>query len=160
MHSPPLVSYPVGYSCMADRLVMAGWLAGVVCTGLAASGLVMHDIAGWRAWMPCVVALLAGLLAWQSRHGSVGDRLAFDAGLWSEISVTGVTRATGPTRVCLDMQRLMLIRLDANHGDVRWYWVDRNADPANWLDLRRTLFASGRPAVDAAPREGRRAFSA
>jgi hypothetical protein len=52
--------------------------------------------------------------------------------------------------VALDLQSLLLVRLEEPARARRWVWVDRQALPERWLDLRRALHARVVPG-DAAP---------
>lgn len=157
MHRPPSVRYPVGHSRIADRLIGICWMAGAGCSGGAATHLVLQGMTGWRVWVPCAIALLSGLLLWRSRRRSVAGELAFDGEGWSLSADTGGIVAIGHARVCLDLQDLVLLRLEGADRSMHWLWLDRDADLPRWRDLRRVLYADVHAAADDAPSQGGRA---
>jgi hypothetical protein len=149
MRNAPSVTYPVGRSAFCARL-----LFGVAAMGLL--GVLMSVIYGtWRttlttsvAW--CVwgtVALWAwrrmprGQLVWHS------DRVQPEGpqgvqGVWSwasEAYQEGV--ALKQVERVYDLQLAMLLRLRNPDGARTWVWVERVAEPARWLELRRALLA-------------------
>ena len=65
-------------------------------------------------------------------------RLRFDGQHWSLSGAA--SRPVVEATVALDLQSLLLVRL-RGAGASQWYWVERRADPARWLDLRRALYA-------------------
>ena len=64
--------------------------------------------------------------------------------------------------VALDLQSLLLVRLAEPARARRWVWVDRQAMPERWRDLRRALYsraAFAEPAARCAGFDGRRRAS-
>lgn len=149
MRNAPSVMYPVGRSVFCARLM---WGAA----GLGLLGVLMGLIYGsWRSAMVCGVVwclwlsmmtwswqrMPRGRLAWQS------DRMPTDAlkevpGIWSWAS-EAYQEGVELKRVerVYDLQRAMLLRLHNPDGARIWIWVERLAEPARWLDLRRALLA-------------------
>lgn len=161
MHSPPPVRYPVGRSRTADRLLGICWMSGAACAGAAATQPILQGMADWRAWVPCAAALLSGLSLWRSRRQVVTGELTFDDGEdWSLASADGAVVATGDARIHLDLQRLMLLRVETTDRHGHWLWVDRDADRPRWRDLRRALYAGARGVAHTASRQGERFASA
>jgi toxin CptA len=137
MHSAPSVSYPVGRSRLARRLLLGLWglgAAGVIAWCLQFSG------APWRTGLLLAALLVAGIAA--RRAGGLGEgvQLQWDGQQWS---CTGSRQLGGAAAsVHLDLQSLALVRLCAPEQSAAWLWLDRDACPARWLDLRRALHAS------------------
>jgi toxin CptA len=137
---------------MADRLMGICWTAGAGCASAAAIGLTLQGTTGWRAWTPCAAALLSGLSLWRSRRQSIPGELMFDGDDWSLTSTVGVVMATGRARIALDLQRLMLLRIEEDRRPGHWLWVDRDGDRSRWRDLRRVLCAGRHVTASAAQR--------
>lgn len=142
---------------MADRLIDACWMAGAVGAGVAATHLALQGTTDWRVWLPCAAVLLSGLWLWHARRQVITGELTFDGESWWLSSSTGVVVvAAGRACVCLDLQRLVLLRIEAVDRPGHWLWVDREADRPRWRDLRRVLYAGARGvAGDALPQDGR-----
>jgi toxin CptA len=136
MHSAPSVNYPVGRSRYARRLLVSVWALGVGCVTLAslqAGGL------DWRQAVLALSAIVAGAAAWTGMLQSAAPgELDFDGRHWS-ISGGSTPLRTARASVALDLQSLILVRLDEPTRPRRWVWVDRQAMPARWRDLRRAL---------------------
>ncbi|MDP9897803.1 hypothetical protein [Variovorax ginsengisoli] len=140
MHSAPSVSYPVGRSSRnAARLLLGLWWAGACVTALTAWQL-QH--VGWRTVLLGGSVLLAG---WALRHeGRTGraqgaGMLQFDSNGWS---LKGATLLHAEcVEVCLDLQSLLLVRLQRAGESSRWLWLDACSEPAHWPDLRRAVYS-------------------
>ena len=127
---------------------------------MAAIHLALQGRMDWRAWVPCATALLSGLSLWHSRRQVVAGELTFDGDGWALSSDTGtVVVAAGHARVCLDLQRLLLLRLEGADRSGHWLWIDRDADRLHWRDLRRVLYAGARRVSGNASPQGGRAVS-
>jgi toxin CptA len=146
MHSAPSVNYPVGRSRYARRLLVSLWALGVASATLAS---LQADGFDWRQAMLALSAVVAGAAAWTGLlQSSAPGELAFDGRHWSMSG--GVPQRSARASVTLDLQSLLLVRLEAPARSRRWVWVDRQALPERWLDLRRALHARVAPA-DASP---------
>ena len=137
MHSAPSVSFPVGRSRLARRLLWGIWALGA---GALTAWCVQFSGAPWRtALMGVVLALAARAARVASRLGE-GARLHWDGAHWScdgtvRLGDAGVT-------VDLDLQSLVLIRLREPGGPATWFWIECMNDPGRSLDLRRALYAA------------------
>ena len=119
------------------------WACGAAAVLLAcvqAPGL------GWRSGLLLLSAAVAAAAVRRglARQGEAAV-LDFDGRLWS---LGGrAARRSAVARVSLDLQSLLLVSLDEPGRPARWLWLDRQASPACWDDLRRALHA--RPVADA-----------
>ena len=137
MHSAPSVSFPVGRSHLARRLLWATWGLGAVAF---AAWCVQFDGERWRtALLALVLACGAFGAARASRLGE-GVRLTWDGLHWSCSGSPAFEEAYA--LIHLDLQSLMLARLHQPGRGAAWLWLDRSAFPSRWLDLRRALHAA------------------
>lgn len=135
MHSAPSVSYPMGRSRDAARLLWIIWAVGACCAGAASY---QFDSIGWRQGALLASLALAAMAVRRTLNRPMAG-LAFDGQHWSfsGARVFSVTEAT----VALDLQTLLLVRLRSAAGASQWRWLERRADPQRWQDLRRALYA-------------------
>lgn len=143
MHAAPSVSYPVGRGRIAVLLLLLCWLAG-----------------------------LAALLAWSWQSAAAGwvragaFFLLAACGVWAAFACVRAPRGTlawtgtgwrwqdaaqeeeGATQLALDLQAALLLRWQSASGGVRWFWIERDAAPADWDALRRAVYSR---ANDTAP---------
>lgn len=141
MHSAPSVSYPVGRSRYAERLLLALWALGVCAVTLACVQSAGID---WRDGVLLLCVVVASMAAWTGvLHASDPANLVFDGQTWSMSG--GVSLPTAQAAVMLDLQWLLLVRVKAPFGAARWIWVDRTAVPHRWRDLRRALYSRAIP---------------
>lgn len=144
MHSAPSVNYPVGRSRYARRLLALLWALGMGSIMLAwaqsSGGL------DWRQAMLALSAVVASVAAWTGLMQSAAPgALDFDGQHWS---MSGGTPLRGArAHVVLDLQSLLLVRLDAPARAARWVWLDSQAVPERWRDLRRALHSRALPAA-------------
>ncbi|MDM0114308.1 hypothetical protein QTI66_19295 [Variovorax sp. J22R133] len=140
MHNAPSVTYPVGRSRNAIRLVLGLWLLGAcgVCAWCWGQSAMTAD-----AW--CKPAALLGALmmaawgAWRSVRLGEGLSLHWDGQHWS--AEAGASLRAARATVHLDFQSLMLVRLAEPDRNSVWVWLERAAMPQRWLDVRRALHA-------------------
>ena len=147
MHSAPSVSYPVGRSRMARRLLLGIWCLGAA--GLAAWCLQFSG-ALWRTALLALVLPVAGLAAWRAARLGEGAELRWNGQHWSCAGSAPCSAAH--VSIHLDLQTLMLVRLRESGRAAIWLWVERASLPSRWLDLRRALHAA--QAHGKAPQEG------
>jgi len=141
MHSAPSVTYPVARSRGAQRLLLAIWLLGA---GAAALSCLQSGGAAWRQGLPVLAVLASGAACWIAfRRDSAGGTLNFNGRQWSLSGPGGVAGAR--LRLALDLQALLLVRLEARDARQRWIWLDRRSLPARWLDLRRAIHSRAAP---------------
>ena len=155
MHGAPSVSYPVGRSRIADRLLLLLWICGACCAAAACLRLGKAD---WRFGA-------AGGQRPRRGRGGLGEFAAprpasdlnFDGLHWSIPGAAGLHAADA--RVALDCQSWLLVRLAEPRRARRWVWLERRALPERWQDLRRAVYSrarSGRPGLDRPPVRARR----
>jgi toxin CptA len=137
MHSAPTVSFPVGRSRDAGRLLLGLWAMGAASAGLAIFQL---DAMGARAALLALSVLCTGGACWWLGQRTAPGDLRFDGQHWS---LSGQRRAlpAGRAQVGLDLQFLMLVLLVAPEGPGQWLWLERRANPARWPALRRAVYS-------------------
>ena len=138
MHSAPSVSFPVGRSRMARRLLGFLWTLGAAA--LCAWMLQFSVPFGWRTALLMAAVLFAGLAAWRASRLGAGAELRWDGQHWSCSASASFHAATAT--IHLDLQSLMLVCLQEPGRRAAWLWLDRACLPARWLDLRRALHAA------------------
>jgi hypothetical protein len=140
MQSAPSVSYPVGRSRIAGRLLLVLWIGGACCAGIAA---LRFDGFDSRMGLLLIGVLGAGGAAWASTlRRAPASMLHFDGLGWSMPGEAGMHAARAS--VALDAQSSLLVRLAPAQGAGRWVWLDRDAMPERWQALRRAVYS--RPA--------------
>jgi len=133
MHSAPSVSYPVGRSRRAGRLLLLVWACGATGFLAACAGA---GALGWRQALLGLCVLLAGVAARAGlRRSTEPADLSFDGRRWSLSGAAPLRSAEA--QVVLDLQSLLLVRLGAAGRRQRWVWLDRGLAPGDWSDLRR-----------------------
>ncbi|RZI77875.1 MAG: hypothetical protein EOP80_03150 [Variovorax sp.] len=143
MHSAPSVSFPVGRSRSAGRILLALWVTGACCAVISACLL---NGVGWRTAVLLASTLLAAALAGRAFWRQPTGRLHFDGQNWS---LTGTYPAPAARLVpALDLQSLLLVRLVMANRRSRWLWLERRSDPPRWLALRRAVYSRA-PSADA-----------
>ncbi|MBS0454819.1 MAG: hypothetical protein JSS14_26270 [Proteobacteria bacterium] len=136
MHSAPSVSFPVGRSRMARRLAWGIWALGAAAL---LAWCVQFAGAPWRTAILASALALAARGAWAASRLGEGVQLRWDGVHWS---CTGTTRLGGAgASIHLDLQSLVLVRLNAPGRPAAWLWLERANCPERWLDLRRALYA-------------------
>jgi len=136
MHSAPSVTYPVLRSARAHVLVLAFWALGAVS---CAAWCYQADHFGVRQMAALAALLLTASLIWWDRAHARQGNLHWDGQYWSLDGNRPVR--TARASVHLDFQSLLLLRLQVDQS-VSWLWLDRQASPAHWIDVRRALFAA------------------
>jgi hypothetical protein len=140
MHNAPAVSYPVGRSSFAGRLMLLAWM-------FSAAGLVvwrMQVQASPAALAAAVAALIAsGTFALRSWLRSPIGTLAWDGLGWTWSIERGAQ--PGIPKVALDAQRVILLRWLGGSGKPEWLWLEQASRPARWDDLRRAVYSRASP---------------
>jgi toxin CptA len=139
MHKAPPVVYPLGRSHFQGLLLLGLWLAGLLVLLLWWHAAPAFD---WRLGMALAAALAAGAAAlWGWKNSPIGQ-LRWDGQVWHWES-QGNQAATTVLRlsVTLDLQRMLLLRLETHDHATLWLWADRSAMPERWLDLRRAVYS-------------------
>ncbi len=139
----PAVSYPVAPSRKAAVLTACLWMVAAVLNvawwQLAAPGDIGPVLGG--------LSLLAvGLVLVLEHARRVRGEIVWDGcWQWRSKAYPAGTMLSWP-KVVVDGQQLILVNLRNIQG-ARWVlWLDADAQPQHWLDLRRALFAA--PALD------------
>lgn len=152
-HHAPSVSYPVGRSFWVSALLGCLWgLAGAVTLRwwqLAAAG----DPGPWLGLAAC---LACALVLWRGWRRTPVGTLAWDGGFWTWESraYPGQVRVAAP-EILLDLQHLILVRMQNADGASWMLWLDATTAPERWLDMRRALCARNRDEAAADPSPGR-----
>lgn len=146
MHNAPPVTYPLGRSHFQGFALLGLWLAGV---GVLALWWRAAPVADWRFWLALAVVLLAGVAAGLAWFHSPAGQLRWDGQDWRWESQS--YQSGTPVRdlaVALDLQRIMLLRLENHDHATLWLWAGRSLQPERWLDLRRAVHSQHRPSPD------------
>ncbi|MET3497469.1 hypothetical protein [Variovorax boronicumulans] len=139
MHSAPSVTYPVGRSRGATRILVLLWALGACCAG---ASCYLFDSAGWRQLLLVLSVLFSGVAASFGLRRDGAAILHFDGLHWS---LAGADRSRGvraaQAKVALDFQSLMLVRLAESGRAGRWVWLEQRTQPERWRDVRRAVYA-------------------
>jgi hypothetical protein len=141
-HNAPSVTYPLGRSHWQAWVLLGFWLAALAVVG---AWVMTSPSVGWRQWAGLVMVAGVGLMALNSWKNSPVGQLAWDGQVWRWEGPgyqTGV--AEYELSVALDVQNLMLLRIENQAHATLWLWAERRAFPARWLDLRRAVYSPHR----------------
>lgn len=98
--------------------------------------------------------LLAGFAARITWDNLPGGQLAWDGDAWHWESPgyqTGVGEHA--LSVIADFQQWLLLRLENQAGASLWLWVEKNAMPERWLDLRRAVYSPHKARAPRSPHD-------
>ncbi|MDP1564871.1 MAG: hypothetical protein Q8L91_01230 [Polaromonas sp.] len=146
MHNAPPVAYPLGRSHFQGWALAGFWLAGLlVILGwwLGAPGF------DWRIGWALAALVAAGVAAWLGWRNAPVGQLHWDGQFWRWES-PGYQTGTPvlALSVALDLQRILLIRLDNHDHASMWLWAHQSACPEHWLDLRRAVYSRRKASPD------------
>ncbi|MFH0134122.1 hypothetical protein ACGLHS_28205 [Variovorax sp. VaC1] len=149
MHSAPSVTYPVGRSRGATRILIALWALGAICAG---ASCYLFDSVGWRQLLLVFSVVFSGVAAGFGLRRDGAAVLHFDGLRWS-LTGADASRSVHEAQatVALDFQSLMLVRLAEPGRARRWLWIEQRAMPERWRDVRRAVYSrapSAAPAAD------------
>lgn len=131
--------YPLGRSPFLGGLLLVLWLAGLVSVLVWWSVTRQFD---WRMLLAGFSVLLAGLAARITWNNLPAGQLAWDGDVWRWESVVYQTGAgEHALSVIADFQQRLLLRLENPDGASLWLWVEQNAMPERWMDLRRAVYS-------------------
>ncbi len=133
----------VAVDCDSTRVVVP--LQAVFVVGamvLLMWSFVSHQ-SPYSAFLTLAVFGFCGFLAQREFQAVPLARLAWSpSNAWSclpkSTSIVAELQACSP-RVVLDLQRVLLLRVNDTHGNVHWVWM-RRTDKAQWHRLRCALF--------------------
>lgn len=139
MHNAPPVVYPLGRSRFQALVLLACWLAGAAVLVVWWLGAPQRD---WRLWLGLVAVLGAGVMALAGWKNSPTGTLHWDGQTWRwqgrHDLEPGAARGLVAT---LDLQQVLLLKLETAGHSVLWLWAGRAAMPERWLDLRRAVYS-------------------
>ena len=150
-HNAPPVVYPLGRSPFLGGLMLVFWLAGLVSVLLWWNVMRQPD---WRMLLAGSSVLIAGLAARITWKNLPGGQLAWDGDVWRWESPgyqTGVGEHA--LSVIADFQQRLLLRLENQAGASLWLWVEQNAMPERWLDLRRAVYSPHKSHASLSPHD-------
>lgn len=99
----------------------------------------------WRLLLAGFSVVLAGFSARTAWNNLPAGELAWDGAVWRWES-PGYQTGEGEHAVSViaDFQQTFLLRLENQAGISLWLWVEKNAMPERWLDLRRAVYSPHR----------------
>jgi len=136
MHAAPSVTYPVGRSPFAARLVALAALAGLAA---AVAWMLQSGAFGWRQALALAAVFACAGLALADWRRSPAGALRWDGAGWSWEE--GGQAGCGRPEIALDLQNRLLLRWLPETGRARWLWLERVRDPAHWEALRRAVYS-------------------
>jgi hypothetical protein len=136
MRAAPLVSYPLGQARF--RAVLVACLL-LLTLGLMVAVDLAQPTHRLTVIMGCGLLLPVGLLL--RARSSSGDVLQWDGQHWH---LQGPNPTCGQLHLVLDLQRALLLRwsspLSGSDPVSTWLWIEQNADPVIWMDVRRAIY--------------------
>lgn len=134
MHSAPSVSFPLGRSRFGLAIVLL-----LIMSGAAAqtAWMLQSQSLGFVHMLGCLIWSIGATLALRYWVNTQSGELAWTGAnwIWTAQHASGEVSA----KLVFDFQSILLLRLIFPEGASYWFWVQQNAAPARWLDLRRAL---------------------
>jgi toxin CptA len=140
LHNAPPVVYPLGRSRFLGALLLGLWLCGLLAIPFwHFQGAGQFD---WRLGLIAASVMGAGLAAGMGWRNVPAGRLAWDGQTWRRES-PGYQAGAVEYELCVlaDFQHSLLLRLESPGQARLWLWVERQAMPERWLDLRRAVYS-------------------
>ena len=136
MRAPLQVTYPLGHARLRAALA-AFFLSLTLCLMVAVDlSQPTHHL---TVIMGCWLLLPIGLLVRAST--APGRELQWDGQHWH---LQGPNPVSGQLHPVLDLQRALLLRwtspLSGSDPVPTWLWIEQNADPVIWMDVRRAVY--------------------
>jgi hypothetical protein len=150
-HNAPPVVYPLGRSRFQVWLLLGLWLAGLLVVSLWVYVVQQVD---WRTVLALVAVLASGGAAYTGVKSAPAGQLAWDGEVWRWETLSyqaGI--AEYELSVVVDFQHRLLLRLQNQAQSNMWLWVERQAAPERWLDLRRAVYSPQRSTVASSPHD-------
>ncbi|QXL84534.1 hypothetical protein [Comamonas sp. NLF-1-9] len=129
---------------MAALTLSTGGLALLLAWRLSQAPSAAAALAGALVW------LASALLAWRWWRAGASGVLQWDTQQWLLCGEGGDAVPCGAPEVCLDLQRLMLVRVRPQGRAAQWLWLQHRGPAQGWSALRRAVFAGGAQARAAA----------
>ena len=119
--------------------------------GLGGIGVLAWDLqvgAKGAAMLLAAVSLWLLCAGWALRclrqlDAQAGGLLRWDGAQWMWAPAGGAPEQTVQLHLCRDLQWGLLLQLQQGEG-VRWKWLERAMQPADWLALRRAVYSRPR----------------
>jgi toxin CptA len=141
-HNAPSVVYPLGRSRFLNWLLLGLWLAGML---LVSFWIYVAQQVDWRTVFALVAVLAAGIAVYIGSKSAPVGQLAWDGEVWRwETLSCQAGIAEYEVSVVADFQHRLLLRLQNQAQAKLWIWVERQAAPERWLDLRRAVYSPHR----------------
>ena len=122
------------------------WLAGLAAVAAWSAQARVTPWTGAAAVFAVLASGLAALAHW--RRPPRQASLAWGGATWTLCEPP--SEREGTLAPALDLQGVMLLRWQPHTGGAaRWLWVQQDANPSGWDDLRRAVYSRASP--DAAP---------
>lgn len=127
------------------------WLAGLLSVLLWVNVTQQEN---WRTVLALVAVFLAGVAAWIGAQRVPAGQLVWTGETWRWESGSYQTgNAEYELSVVADFQHRLMLRLQNQAQATLWLWVERQAAPERWLDLRRAVYSPRRSTVTAPPHD-------
>ncbi|MDO9359291.1 MAG: hypothetical protein Q7T70_09895 [Polaromonas sp.] len=139
MHNAPPVVYPLGRSRFQAAVFLACWLTGAAVFVVWWLHAPQRD---WRLWLGLAAVLTAGVIALAGWGNSPTGQLHWDGQTWRWQGLTDLEpQALRRLAATLDLQGVLLLRIEIAGRRALWLWAGRVAMPERWLDLRRAVYS-------------------
>jgi toxin CptA len=154
-HNAPPVVYLLGRSRFQGWLLLGLWFAGLLLVSL---WVYVAQQVDWRTVFAFVAVLAAGVGAYIGTRSAPAGQLSWDGEVWRwETLIYQAGIAEFELSVVADFQHRLLLRLQNQAQAKLWLWVERQAAPERWLDLRRAVYSPHRSTVAWSPHDSLRA---
>lgn len=129
----------MGRTLRPSAVLFSVWLCAAAMVAVWALQATALD---WRVGV-AVGGLLAALAAGLKDANTRPDgQLLWDGSAWHWVGPGDAVRmADARVEALLDLQGVLLLRIDKPHHRTAWLWLERRHQPARWLDLRRAVYA-------------------
>jgi len=138
-HNAPSVVYPLGRSHFGDLFLLGCWLTGL---SLVVLWFYTARLVDWRIGLEIFAICSVGVGIKKYGGNSPVGQLAWDGEAWrweSSGYQTGLAEQT--ISVVVDLQDVLLLRLENQARAKMWLWVEKKKMPERWLDLRRAVYS-------------------
>lgn len=149
MHAAPSVSYPVGRSAFALRLIVLLALAGLLA---ALAWALQAQAAGWRHALAFGAVAACSTIAIASWWRSPPGVLRWDGTEWQWQE--GAAAWPGQVELSFDLQSRLLLHWRGEAGGARWLWAEQTSDVSHWDALRRAVYSRASAPIPAFPPKG------